>query len=204
VYIYSNNLSGKVESPLIEADLIRQARAGSEAAWEALIQQHQEAVFRLAYLLTGNAGDAEDVAQEAFVRAFRSLDRFDSARPWRPWLLSIAANLARNRRRAVGRYFANLTRFARLNPEPVLNPEGQAAEQQRAKALWQAVNRLELPDQEVIYLRYFLELPVEETAAVLQVAEGTVKSRLYRALRRLRAVVEAEFPQLREEVVSDE
>ena len=189
---------------MIEADLIGQARAGSDAAWDTLIQQHQEAVFRLAYLLTGDASDAEDVAQEAFIRAFRSLHRFDSARPWRPWVLSIAANLARNRRRSVGRYMANLQRFARMNPEPVLTPETQYAEQHRARVLWQAVRRLELSDQEVIYLRYFLELPVEETASVLQVTPGTVKSRLHRALNRLRAVVEAEFPQLREEAVSDE
>jgi RNA polymerase sigma-70 factor (ECF subfamily) len=189
---------------LSEADLIRQARAGNEAAWDSLIQQHQEAVFRLAYLLTGDASDAEDVAQEAFIRAYRSLDRFDSARPWRPWILSITANLARNRRRSIGRYFANLQRFARLNPDPVFSPEGEYAEQQRAHALWQAVRRLEMGDQEVIYLRYFLELSVEETAVVLQVAPGTVKSRLHRALHRLRAIVEAEFPQLREEVVSDE
>ena len=118
--------------------------------------------------------------------------------------LSIAANLARNRRRSIGRYFANLSRYALLNPEPTLNPEGQAAEQHRAHTLWRAVRQLELADQEVIYLRYFLDLPVEETAAVLQVAPGTVKSRLHRALNRLRAVVEAEYPELREEVVSDE
>lgn len=202
VYTPVDNLSGKVL--LIEADLIRQARTGDEGAWETLIQQHQEAVFRLAYLLTGDASDAEDVAQEAFIRAYRSLGRFDLARPWRPWVLSIAANLARNRRRSIGRYFANLQRFARLNPEPMLNPEGEYSEQQRAQALWQAVRRLEAGDQEVIYLRYFLELPVEETAVVLQVAAGTVKSRLHRALKRLRVVVEAEFPQLREEVVSHE
>ncbi len=189
---------------MTEADLIHQARAGNEAAWETLIQQHQEAVFRLAYLLTGDANDAEDVAQEAFIRAYRSLHRFDSARPWRPWVLSIAANLARNRRRSIGRYFVNLQRFARLNPDPVLNPEGEYADQQRAQALWQAVRRLGAGDQEIIYLRYFLELPVEETAMVLQVAAGTVKSRLHRALNRLRVVVEAEFPQLREEVVSNE
>jgi len=202
VYTPVDNLSGKVL--LIEADLIRQARTGDEGAWETLIQQHQEAVFRLAYLLTGDASDAEDVAQEAFIRAYRSLGRFDLARPWRPWVLSIAANLARNRRRSIGRYFANLQRFARLNPEPMLNPEGEYSDQQRAQALWQAVRRLEAGDQEVIYLRYFLELPVEETAVVLQVAAGTVKSRLHRALKRLRVVVEAEFPQLREEVVSHE
>jgi RNA polymerase sigma-70 factor (ECF subfamily) len=85
-----------------------------------------------------------------------------------------------------------------------LNPEGEVVEQHQAQALWRAVRRLETGDQEVIYLRYFLELPVEETAAVLQVAPGTVKSRLHRALHRLRAVIETEFPQLREEVVSDE
>ena len=107
--------------------------------------------------------------------------------------MSIAANLARNRRRSLGRYFANLRRFAQAAPDDVVDPEGEVIEQRQAQALWQAVHRLELNDQEVIYLRYFLELPVEETADVLKVAPGTVKSRLHRALNRLRAIIGDDF-----------
>jgi RNA polymerase sigma-70 factor (ECF subfamily) len=179
-----------------EADLVSRARQGDETAWEALIQPHQEAVFRLAYLLVGDAGDADDVAQEAFIRAFRFLDQFDASRPWRPWLLGITANLARNRRRSVGRYFAYLTRLARQGLEPISDPEAEAQALTDAHALWGAVRRLDATDQEIIYLRYFLELSVEETAQTLGVAAGTVKSRLHRALGRLRLVVERDFPML--------
>ncbi len=187
-----------------EADLIHQARHGDGVAWETLVQSHQEAVFRLAYLLLGNAGDAEDVAQETFIRAFRFLGQFDTSRNWRPWLLSIAANLARNRRRSAGRYFAHLRRFAYQTPDNITDPEHEAARLSNAKALWQAVRQLEPADQEIIYLRYFLELSVEETAESLQIASGTVKSRLHRALKRLRERVERDFPALWSERVADE
>lgn len=181
---------------MIEAELIQQARQGDEAAWEALVASHQEAVFRLAYLLVGEAKDAEDVAQEAFIRAFRYLGTFDTSRAWRPWLLGITANLARNRRRAWGRYLHHLGRLARLTPEATLDPESEAAQQAEAHALWQAVRRLEGLDQEIVYLRYFLELSIEETAESLTIPPGTVKSRLHRALERLRGVVKQEFPML--------
>jgi RNA polymerase sigma-70 factor (ECF subfamily) len=183
---------------LLEPDLIASARQGEPAGWEALVQQHQTAVFRLAYLLLGDADDAQDVAQEAFIRAFGALERFDSTRPLRPWLLRITANLARNRRRSLGRYVAALQRALRAEPEPVLVVEQATLQQIDAQQLWQAVRRLNPPDQEVVYLRYFLELPEAEMAAALDVAPGTVKSRLHRALKRLRAVVEADFPSLQE------
>ncbi|MEZ4737214.1 MAG: RNA polymerase sigma factor [Caldilineaceae bacterium] len=86
-------------------------RGGNEATWAALVQAHQAAVFRLAYLLLGDADEAEDVAQEAFIRAFYALARFDPARPLRPWLLQIARNLAYNRRRSLRRYLAALGRW---------------------------------------------------------------------------------------------
>lgn len=161
-----------------------------------LVQNHQEAVFRLAYLLLGDAGDAEDVAQETFIRAFRFLNSFDTSRSWRNWLLGIAANLARNRRRAFGRYWHHLGRLARLSPEESLDPETETAHRANAQALWHAVRRLERTDQEIIYLRFFLELSVEETAETLNIASGTVKSRLHRALERLRGVVKQDFPML--------
>ena len=190
---------------MIEPDLIARARQGDEASWETLVRQHQEAAFRLAYLLVGDADEAEDVAQEAFIRAYRALERFDAARPFRPWLLSIAANLARNRRRSVGRYWAALNRLLRAEPERITNAPDRvaqlSAQQMEAQALWQAVRRLDEPDQQVIYLRYFLEMSEAEAAGTLRIPPGTVKSRLHRALKRLRVVIEREFPFLREELV---
>jgi RNA polymerase sigma-70 factor, ECF subfamily len=183
---------------LDEAALVRYAANGDAAAWESLVDIHQEAVFRLAYLLLGDPDDAKDVAQESFLRAWRHLRGFDAARPLRPWLLSISANLARNRRRSAGRYFAALTRAFR--EEPVSERiEEQSARNFQARELWKAVQRLNVLDQQIVYLRYFLELPVAETAEILSVPEGTVKSRLSRALEKLRSIIRQDFPLLSEE-----
>ncbi len=159
------------------------------------MQAHQQAVFRLAYLLLGDADDAEDIAQETFLRAWNHLKRFDATRPLRPWLLSIASNLSRNRRRSAGRYLAALTRAFREQPKETPLDEA-SAQNTEANELWRAVQRLEMSDQQIIYLRYFLELSVVETAETLQVAEGTVKSRLSRALEKLRTVIHHDFPVL--------
>ena len=190
-----------------EADQIIQARQGTAtvniAAWATLVSQHQDALFRLAYLMVGDADEAEDVAQEAFIRAFYALDRFDSTRPLRPWLLQIVRNLAHNRRRSVRRYLATVGRWwqtaAMSEAAPTIAEPTGIIREQKAQELWQAVQQLAASDQEVIYLRYFLELSVADTAVTLGVAEGTVKSRLSRALVRLRSVVEREFPGLQRE-----
>lgn len=178
-----------------EPELIRRAANGDAAAWEPLVREHQQAVFRLAYLFLGDADDAEDIAQETFLRAWDHLKRFDPARPLRPWLLSIAANLSRNRRRAAGRYLAALTRAFREQPKES-TPDEKTAQNTDADNLWKAVRHLDLPDQQIVYLRYFLELSVAETAETLQVAEGTVKSRLSRALEKLRRIIHQDFPVL--------
>lgn len=178
-----------------EPTLIRHVANGDAAAWEPLVLAHQEAVFRLSYLLLGDPDDAEDVAQETFLRAWKHLKRFDPTRPLRPWLLSIASNLASNRRRSAGRYFAALTRAFRDEPASVTIEE-KSSQHMQANDLWKAVRTLNVADQKIVYLRYFLDLSVAETAEVLQVADGTVKSRLSRALEKLRKVIQQDFPVL--------
>jgi RNA polymerase sigma-70 factor, ECF subfamily len=181
-----------------ESDLITAASRGDDAAWETLVRTHQQRVFRLAYLMLGSADEAEDIAQEAFIRAHAALARFDVERPVGPWLLSIAANLARNRHRSIGRYLALLRRAFAGEPAIEESPGAQVAAAWESQTLWQALGRLRPPDREVIYLRYFLDLSEAETAAALQIAAGTAKSRLRRALARLRVIVDREFPALRE------
>lgn len=193
--LHANDLSG--EARLEESTLIRHAANGDAAAWESLMLAHQEAVFRFAYLLLGDPDDAEDIAQESFLRAWKYLKRFDATRPLKPWLLSITANLASNRRRSAGRYFAALVRAFRDEPTTT-RIEEKSSQHLEANELHHAVQKLNAADQQIIYLRYFLDLSVSETAQVLQVAEGTVKSKLSRALEKLRTVIRQDFPVLSE------
>lgn len=157
---------------------------------------HQEPVFRLAYLLLGDPDEAEDITQETFVRAYGALKRFDAERPLQPWLLRIASNLAHNRHRSIGRYLSALTRFARQDTDKIKQTSRRPDED--SQALWQAVQQLAKPFQEVIYLRYFLDMSEEEMVEALDVPAGTVKSRLHRALMKLRGIVERDYPDLKE------
>jgi len=181
---------------MTEADLVRQARQGDVPAWETLTRDHQQPVFRLAYLLLGDSDDAEDAAQETFIRAWFALRRFDLTRPLRPWLLGIASNLIRNKKRSAARYFAHLMRAARAEPVSTSAPELDESQE-----LWKAIQRLKPEFQEVLYLRYFLEMSESEMAQTLNVAAGTVKSRLHRALNALREIVAADFPHLKDDLV---
>ncbi|HSG44424.1 MAG TPA: RNA polymerase sigma factor [Anaerolineales bacterium] len=176
-----------------ESTLIRRSKNGDMAAWEPLVRAHQKAVFRFAYLLLGDPDDAEDVAQETFLRAWKYLERFDATRPLRPWLLSITSNLASNWRRSAGRYISALTRSFRNEPVPD-SIEEKSTQRVQADDLWEAVRSLKDGDQQVVYLRYFLDLSVVETADALQIAEGTVKSRLSRALKKLQNIIQDDFP----------
>ena len=102
------NVPSEIKDPRL---LARLARQGDAFAWERLVGEHQQPVFRLAYLLLGDPDEAQDVAQETFIRAYHALHRFDNERPLRPWLLRIAANLAYNRQRSLRRYLAALKRL---------------------------------------------------------------------------------------------
>jgi len=181
--------SGEIR--LNDARLIDRARHGDQAAWLDLVSQHQEGVFRFAYLKLGDPAEAQDVAQETFIRAYKHLNGFDAERPLRPWLLTICANLARNQQRSTGRYWRALRRWLEERSfERQLGPKdlGQAA--RLADRLWRVIGAMAGVDQDVLYYRYFLGLSVSEAAQVLGVAEGTVKSRQHRALERLRQAIE--------------
>ena len=148
---------------------------------------HQDIAFRTAFLFTRSAAEAEDAAQEGFVKAWTALGRFRSGAPFRPWLLRIVANEARNRRRSAGRRAELALRAAAAQPpgDAAPSPEGAALERERREELLARVNRMDERDREVIVCRYFLELSEQETAEVLAARLGTVKSRTARALARL-------------------
>lgn len=181
------------DRPLAEDDLVAQAKLGDTRAYGALIQEHQTIAFRTAYLITASAADAEDAVQEAAVKAYRALGRFRAGKPFRPWLLAIVANEARNRRRSAGRRERLALRAAEdpLSGGAVPSPEAAILEAEQRAELLAAVDELREEDRLAIACRYFLGLSEEETASALGWRRGTVKSRTSRALDRLRAQMEA-------------
>jgi RNA polymerase sigma-70 factor (ECF subfamily) len=176
--------------------LVERARAGDVAAFEELVRRHQDVAFRTAVLLAGGAAEAEDAAQEAFVKAHRALGRFRADAPFRPWLLAIVANEARNRRRSASRRQSLALRLAEDRPagEAAPSPETAVLDHERRAELLAALERLRPEDREVIGCRYLLELSEAETAEVLRCPRGTVKSRLSRALERMRTAMTAGEP----------
>jgi RNA polymerase sigma-70 factor (ECF subfamily) len=175
-----------VEREPADDELIERARSGDSAAYGALVRRYEQVAFRTAYAVCGDAAEAEDAAQDAFVKAYAALPRFRRGAPWRPWLLRIVANEARNRRRAAGRRLHLALRAARAEPE-VAAPAPEAS---LDGALLAAVGRLDAPHREVVVLRHLLDLSEAECAEVLGCRKGTVKSRLSRALARLRTDLE--------------
>jgi RNA polymerase sigma factor (sigma-70 family) len=175
--------------PLLENEWIEAARRGDAPAFEELVRQYQEIAFRTAYLVVGDADEARDAAQEGFLRAHAALGRFRAGAAFRPWLLQIVANAARNRRRSASRRAELALRASRdaASGDAAPSPEGLLLADERRKELLTAINTLRVEDRLVIALRWFLELNEEEMAAVMQVRRGTVKSRLSRATARLRA-----------------
>jgi RNA polymerase sigma-70 factor (ECF subfamily) len=176
--------------PLEEHALIERARRGDEEAYAEIVHAYQGIAFRTAYLLTGSAADAEDAAQDAFVKAWRALGRFRTGAPFKPWLLRIVANEAHNRRRSTGRRANLALRAAAQEPSGGAAPSPEAAmlDAETRERLLAAVNALPDDQRTVVTLRYFVGLSEEETAEALDVARGTVKSRTARALERLRDV----------------
>jgi RNA polymerase sigma factor (sigma-70 family) len=174
--------------PLDESELVERARRGDHQAYGELVHAYQAIAFRTAFLIAGGATEAEDAAQEGFVKAWRALGRFRTGAPFRPWLLRIVANEAHNRRRSAGRRVNLAVRAAAAESSggAAPSPEASVLEAERRDELLAAVN--DLPDEQriVVALRYFAGLSEEEVAETLGIAQGTVKSRTSRALERLR------------------
>jgi len=159
------------------------------------VRTHQGIAFRTAYLLGGSAADAEEAAQDGFVKAYRALGRFRRGAPLRPWLLRIVANEAHNRRRSAARRDALALRAAAEHRpgDAVPSPEAALLSRESQEQLLAAVERLSDEHRDAITCRYLLDLSEEETAAALRIRRGTVKSRLSRALARLREELEGDL-----------
>ena len=180
------------DRPPQESELVVRAKRGELDAYEDIVRMHQTIAFRTAWVITRSAADAEEAAQDAFMKAHAALPRFRDGAPFRPWLLAIVANEARNRVRSAGRRTGLALRVAeeRRPDDAVPSPEAALLDSERREQLLAAIERLPDAARDAIACRYLLELSEEETAAALGCRRGTVKSRLSRALGRLRERLE--------------
>lgn len=169
--------------------LVARARGGDADAYGELVTRYRELAIRVAWVVAPG-GDVEDAVQEAFVKAWFAMPRFREGAPWRPWLCRIVANEARNRARSARRRTALALREASAAPPVDADPPDAAAlAREDAEILVAAMNRLKPDDRLVVAYRWLFELSEAEIADALAVPAGTVKSRLSRAMARLREAI---------------
>ena len=167
-----------------DRSLTKLAAQGDQDAFGKLVQLHQSAVFNVAYRMLGNKGDAEDITQETFIRAYKAFHSFDVDRPIRPWLKKIVTNLCLNRIKA---HRPTLSLENGLPPpkEPKPGPEAQTAKRERDAQVRAAILSLPPRYRAAIELRHFQDLSYEEIAETLEKPLSTVKSDLFRARKML-------------------
>lgn len=177
--------------PLDERDLIASAQHGETQAFERLVRNYQGVALRVAYLVTRDHEEAEDVTQDAFIKAYRSLGSFRSEAPFRPWLLRIVRNEALNRVRGARRRDRLALRSGTdlVSGDAAQSPEAVVVGREELDRLLALIDDLPERHQNVVLHRYVLDLSEEETAQVLGIPVGTVKSRTSRALQRLRSAM---------------
>ncbi len=167
-----------------EAELVRRAVAGNAGAARELVRQFHRPVYHYVYRMLGQAQDAEDVTQEAFVKAFRALHKVDTSRPLLNWLFTIARRTALNHLRAK-------RDWVELPPEPssdALHPGEEAERRESVARIWQRARTcLKAAEFEILWLRFGEELSVQETAEATGRSSSSIKTLLHRARQRLLA-----------------
>ena len=178
----------KAQDPL---ELVARSAGGDPAAFQALVEQHRSMVYRVAYQFAGNHHDAEDIAQEVFIKVYRSLDRFRQDAQLTSWLYRIAMNACidhrRRQRPATSAPFGEEAEHRMLNtPELTPDPEDRAYAGELGSVLESEIARLPQGQRIVFVMRHHHGLKLNEIAEALGLAEGTVKRQLHAAIHRLR------------------
>lgn len=171
----------------MDGELVVRARAGDRRAFPQLVRRYGRRVYRAAYGYLGNTSDAEDATQETFLRAYRSLERFDETRPFYPWLHRICRNLCINLRRS--RRDTEELPVEELEADETASPETAFLRNEALGSLGRALERLTPAHRQIVLLKDFQHCTYAEIAGILSIPVGTVMSRLYNARRRLQAAL---------------
>lgn len=169
--------------------LISECIAGNEVAIEMFVRQYETSVFRLALSIVGDSAEANEITQETFLSALRSLPKYEEKRSLKAWLYTIALNYSRShlrKRKILERLKTTLTGIFQLEAQKQASPEDAMITNEKEAAVWTSLNELDERYRIVIILRYFHELSIAEIAEILGISEGTIHSRLHNAREKLR------------------
>jgi RNA polymerase sigma-70 factor (ECF subfamily) len=179
-----------------DSELIHRTQAGETEAFDELMKRYNQAVYRLAYSMTRNHADAEDISQETFIRAYRAIKRFDDRFRFYTWLHRICANLCINLFRRRGRVRLQSLPGTEAGAEwaDIPDPREDEGEAELRRDLDRAIARLPAEQRAVFVLRVKEELSYDEISRMLGIPMGTVMSRLNRARQRLRDLLKDYLP----------
>jgi len=173
--------------------LIADCIAGDDAAVERLVRQYETGVYRLALSIVDDTAEANEITQETFISALRSLRSYEERKSFKAWLYTIALNHARShlrKRKVMDRLRTTVSSLFQIESQKRTLPEEDVIQTEEEAAVWNALNKLDERHRIVIVLRYFHELSVTEIAETLALPEGTVHSRLHTARERLRIALD--------------
>jgi RNA polymerase sigma-70 factor (ECF subfamily) len=172
--------------------LVSECIAGNEDAIEIFVRQYETGVFRLALSVVGDQAEANEITQETFIAALRSLPSYQDyqdRKSFKAWLYTIALNYSRSRlrkRKMLERLRTTLTTIFQVEAQQQVSPEEAVLQTEREAAIWNSLNQLDGRHRIVVVLRYFHELSIAEISEILSINEGTIHSRLHSAREKLR------------------
>jgi RNA polymerase sigma-70 factor (ECF subfamily) len=176
---------------------VARARSGDGEAFRALVERHSRGVFRLAYRMTGNQQDAEDVVQESFLRAYRQLEKFDERASFGTWLYRIVTNCSLDVVRARQRRSEHMAPVSDTAEDPVLalpshdpTPERTALSSEVRERVAEAMNELSETERAAFVLRHYEGLRIDEVSRILECQPGAAKHSVFRAVQKLRRALE--------------
>ena len=169
--------------------IISDCIAGDEQAIETLVRQYEMDVFRLALSIVGETIEANEVTQETFIAALKSLRMYHERTSFKAWLFTIALNISRShlrKRKVLERLRTTLTSIFKVDSQKQILPEDLVIQNETEAVIWNSLNKLDEKHKTVIVLRYFHDLSISEISEILSVNEGTIHSRLHTAREKLR------------------
>ena len=188
-------LGARGVNPMERMDVIQPSRLvaacldGEPYAIETLVRQYENGVFRLALSIVGDSSEANEITQETFISALRSLPAYQEKKSFKAWLYTIALNHSRTvlrKRKSIARLGVVLTAIFKIDHQNQVLPEEAVIQNEKEAVLWQSLNQLDEKFRTVVVLRYFHELSIAEISEILSVNEGTIHSRLHSGREKLR------------------
>ncbi len=169
--------------------LVAECKGGDLRKFQLLVEKYKKPMYFYALGMVGNSEDAYDLSQEAFVKAYKSLKRFDDKFQFKSWLFAILSNLCKNALRSAGvrkKYLAPEEALATARASEDTNPEKALADKQMKEAIWDGLAKLDDEAREIIILKHFQDMSYKEIAQVLDIPLGSVMSRLHYARLKLK------------------